>query len=175
MQPRYIVTTHPVLYVLVILVISIFSATAPRAESVCVEPSPPAPINGATATLDQMHAAVAAAKQYLADSDLFQNCLVNEVSATDIKQDAAKEAALQKELDKRTLANQARKESVGTAINTAIADYDSFVCPVPRASFSDLPRGLMLQRAAQGLVPAIGQLLTRVCWGTRLDHFCCVI
>ena len=125
MQPRYIVTTHPVLYVLVILVISIFSATAPRAESVCVEPSPPAPINGATATLVQMHAALDAAKKYLADSDVFQDCLTNEISATDIQQDAAKEKVLQKELDKRTLANQARKESVGVAINAAIADYKS--------------------------------------------------
>jgi enoyl-[acyl-carrier-protein] reductase (NADH) len=72
-----------------------------------------------------MHAALDAAKKYLADSDVFQDCLTNEISATDIQQDAAKEKVLQKELDKRTLANQARKESVGAAINAAIADYKS--------------------------------------------------
>jgi hypothetical protein len=93
------------------------------AQSACVAPTPPSPIDGAVATMDQMQAATAAAKKYLADSDDFQTCLVNEIAAIDLQREAAKANALQKQLDARTQANQARKQSVGDAINAAIRAY----------------------------------------------------
>jgi hypothetical protein len=71
----------------------------------------------------QMQVATATVKKYLADSDEFQNCLVNEISAIDVSQEPGKAKALQKQLEPRTNANQARKENAGTAINAAIKAY----------------------------------------------------
>jgi len=109
----------------VLIILAVLACGSPAgAQSACVEPTPPPPpIDGATATIDQMRTATAAAKQYLADSDDFQTCLVNEIAATDLQREAPKAAALQKQLDARTQANQARKESVGNAINAAIRAY----------------------------------------------------
>jgi hypothetical protein len=119
---RSFLLTVPGLQVLAILAVLACGLPA-GAQSACVEPTPPLPTDGATATMDQIRAATAAAKKYLADSDDFQTCLVNEIAAIDLQREAPKAAALQKQLDARTQANQARKESVGDAINAAIRAY----------------------------------------------------
>jgi hypothetical protein len=105
------------------MILALLASPGARAQSACIEPTEPPPIDGATATMAQMQAATATVKKYLADSDAFQNCLVNEIAAIDVDHEPAKAKALQKQLEPRTNANQARKEHAGDTINAAIKAY----------------------------------------------------
>ncbi len=105
------------------MLLVLLDSSAARAQSACVEPAEPPPIDGATATMAQMQAATATVKKYIADSDDFQNCLVNEIAAIDVSKEPAKAKTLQKQLEPRTMANQARKEQAGDTINAAIKAY----------------------------------------------------
>jgi hypothetical protein len=93
------------------------------AQPVCTEPQAPPPVNGAHLNEDQLRAAVAAAKGYLAQSDLYQSCLKSEMDAAQTQAgtegkmlDTAVEAAMRT----RVASNQKRKEKVGLEINNAI-------------------------------------------------------
>jgi hypothetical protein len=100
-----------------------FLSSPSRAQSVCVEPAAPALLDGATATLAQMDAARLAARDFIAKSDDYQNCLTNEMAATNLANDPSHGRNLEKAVDAKIIANQRRKESVGAAINSAIALY----------------------------------------------------
>jgi hypothetical protein len=96
------------------------------AEDACPEPPAPAPVDGAQVSEDQMRAAAAAARDFIAQSDVYQVCLANAVdaartqAAADGKSfDQAVEIAARARAD----ANQKVKERVGAEINTAISIY----------------------------------------------------
>ncbi len=96
------------------------------AQSACTEPVMPAPVDGATITVDQLRAAIADAKNFIAQSDVFQNCIVSEADAA--KTQAASEGknpdpALAGAAQARVAASQKNKEKVGVSINTAITTY----------------------------------------------------
>lgn len=96
------------------------------AQPVCTEPPMPPPVDGTNIDPDQLRAAVAAAKGFIAESDVYQNCLIGELDAA--KTQASSEGrsldpAIENQTRLRVAANQKTKERVGTEINTAIDVY----------------------------------------------------
>jgi hypothetical protein len=96
------------------------------AQPVCTEPQAPSPVDGAHLNEDQLRAAVAAAKGYLAQSDLYQTCLKGELDAA--KTQAGTEGkllgtGLETAMRSRVASNQKSKEKVGLEINNAIFIY----------------------------------------------------
>jgi len=97
-----------------------------QGASACLPPIAPAPIDGATATEDQLRGANRDVKQFLADSDAEQDCLGKEID--DAK---AKAAADKKPVDQSIVAalvakindNQKMKEKVGGEFNAAVGVY----------------------------------------------------
>ena len=113
----------------VAVLLSIFALLPPKAglaQDACVEPQPPAPVDGAQVSEEQMRAAAAAARSFIAQSDVYQACLVSAVDAAKTQAaadgkplDPAVESTAKAEAD----ANQKLKEKVGIEINTAIGVY----------------------------------------------------
>ena len=114
----------------VIAVLACAFALAPGsagiAQDACAEPPEPAPVDGAQVSEDQMRAAAAAARDFIAQSDVYQACLANQLQAAKTQAgadgqplDPALEGALRAKAD----ANQKVKERVGVEINTAIGVY----------------------------------------------------
>jgi len=96
------------------------------AQEACVEPQPPAPVDGAQVSEEQMRAAAAAARAFIAQSDVYQACLSNAVDAA--KTQAAADGkpfdpALAGGAKAKADANQKAKERVGVEINAAISAY----------------------------------------------------
>ena len=101
-------------------------ATPALAQTVCTEPAPPAIVDGNTASLDQMRAAVASVKDFISKSDVYQTCI-----ATDL--DAKKKAAGTTPLDPgvqqvalaKVAANQAAKDKLAADTNAQVKIYQS--------------------------------------------------
>jgi hypothetical protein len=96
------------------------------AQEACVEPQEPAPVDGAQVSEDQMRNAAAAARNFMAQSDVYQACLANALDAA--KTQAAADGrpvdpALETDTRARADANQKVREKVGVEINTAISVY----------------------------------------------------
>ena len=100
---------------------------APRlALAACERPTPPAPVDGATATKDQLLAAKGLVSDFITASDTYQSCILADVDA---QQAAAKKAktkldpAVKKAADAAINANQADKEQVGQAFNASVKAF----------------------------------------------------
>jgi len=96
------------------------------AQSSCSAPIPPAAPDGRTATQQQMVGAVGDAKSFIAQSDVYQQCLLDYVQAQ--KDQATKDkkpfdASIESTAMKQVADNQAAKVKAGSDINTAIGDY----------------------------------------------------
>jgi hypothetical protein len=96
------------------------------AQADCQAPVPPAATNGRTATQQEISAAVQDAKNYISQSDVYQQCLLDYVAAqkkqaVDDKKtfDTYIETSIQKKIDD----NQKTKNRVGAEINGALTDY----------------------------------------------------
>ena len=102
-------------------------ATSPaKAQSLCTEPTMPMPVDGTAATADQMRVAMAAAREFIAQSGLYQECLQKEVEAAKSQAAAASqplepsiEAGVRAKID----ASQKAQERVGVTVNNALAAY----------------------------------------------------
>lgn len=96
------------------------------AQSACMAPIPPAAVDGATATYDQARAAVQDAKNFIAQSDLYQVCIGKEVddAAAKAKADGKKPDAdfIAKE-DALVNDNQKMKMKVGAEANAVFPAY----------------------------------------------------
>jgi len=96
------------------------------AQDACVEPAVPAPVDGAQVSEGQMRAAAAAARNFIAQSDVYQLCLANVLDAAKTQAVAdgkPLDNALEGTLRAKADANQKVKERVGLEINTAIGVY----------------------------------------------------
>jgi hypothetical protein len=96
------------------------------AQSNCAAPIPPAAPDGRTATQQQMVAAVNDAKNFIAQSDVYQQCLLDYVQAQ--KDQAANskkkfDASIAADANKKIAQNQAEKQQTGNAINAAVNLY----------------------------------------------------
>lgn len=92
----------------------------------CQRPSMPAAVDGATATMDQMMEAKKGVSTFMANSDTYQTCVLEEVAKQKAAAKAAKaklDPAIAKAADKQVSENQAEKERVGADFNTAAKAY----------------------------------------------------
>ena len=94
---------------------------ATPAMAQCVAPAAPAPLDGATASEEQLRIAMAQAREFIAQSDVYQACVTAEVEATDLSHTTLK--AVEANANARIAANQALKERVGAAANAAMQSY----------------------------------------------------
>lgn len=102
-------------------------ATVPaKAQSLCTEPAMPMPVDGTAATADQMRVAMAAAREFIAQSGLYQECLQKEVDGA--KSQAASagqsvEPSVETSAHAKIDASQKAQERVGVTVNNALAAY----------------------------------------------------
>jgi hypothetical protein len=109
-----------------LIAILVCAAAPAMAQSACTEPVAPAPVDGAAVSQDQLRAAVTVAKDFIAQSDVYQSCLLSAFDAA--KAQAATDSkpvdpALAGSTQTKVAANQKTKEKVGTDINAAIGVY----------------------------------------------------
>lgn len=92
----------------------------------CVEPQPPAPVDGGAATEDQMRTAMADARGFISQSEIFQACVNQELS--DARAQAAAEGhpldpAVEAAARTRIAASQKAQDKVGMASNASLTAY----------------------------------------------------
>ncbi len=101
-------------------------AGAAMAANACVRPEPPAVLDGAAATMDQLLALKAQVAGFIATSDTYQTCMEKDLAAqraaakaarTKFPEETAK--AIMSQVD----ANQADKEKAGAGFNAAVKAY----------------------------------------------------
>ena len=87
----------------------------------------PMPLDGAAATADQMRTAMAEARNFIAESGVYQGCLLKEIE--DAKSQAAAGQSVEPSLeanDRAKLdASKKAQERVGVTVNNAMAAYKS--------------------------------------------------
>ena len=86
----------------------------------------PVPLDGAVATADQMRAAMADARYFIAQSGIYQDCLQKEVE--DAKSQAAAagqpvEPSMEANARAKVEASKKAQERVGATLNNAMAAY----------------------------------------------------
>jgi hypothetical protein len=96
------------------------------AQSACMEPVPPQPVDGAVTTADQLRTANADARAFISESSVYQACLSGEVEAA--KTRAAAEGmpmdpAIEADAKARIAASARAQDKVGMSINTAMTNY----------------------------------------------------
>jgi patatin-like phospholipase/acyl hydrolase len=114
----------PVKFGLTLAVLTTFAAPAFAQD--CQLPIPPAAPNGHTISQQDLSAAVSDAKNYIAQSDVYQQCLLDYVQAQKTQAiedkktfDPYIETSTQKKIDD----NQRTKVRVGSEINAAVSDF----------------------------------------------------
>ena len=119
---------------LVLGILTVAGSPAVFAQANCSMPIPPAAPDGRTATQQQIAAAVSDAKNFIAQSDVYQNCLLDYVRT---QKEAAAEALKDKDnkdkkpfdpyietqIQKQIDSNQAAKVRTGAEINAAVNDF----------------------------------------------------
>ena len=96
------------------------------AQSLCTEPTMPMPVDGAAATADQMRAAMADARNFIAQSELYQDCLTKEAEAAKAQATAAGqpfEPMIEASIHTKMDASKKAQERVGSMANNAMAAF----------------------------------------------------
>jgi hypothetical protein len=103
----------------------LLAATPALAQSACVEPVMPTPVKGA-ATAAQMRAAMADAHTFIAESSVYQDCLLKEVDAAKTQAAAASqsfEPMIETSARYKVEASKRAQERVGATANRALTAY----------------------------------------------------
>lgn len=100
----------------------ICAAQTARAQDICTAPVPPAPLNGAEASAEQLRAAIASARQFIGQANLYESCLRDELAAAQARGDRAGPAA-DRETAVRISANRKLKDKVSTDAASALDAY----------------------------------------------------
>jgi len=111
---------------ILLIAVLLSGATSVFAQSPCVEPPMPAPVDGAARSADQMRAAMADARNFIAQSGVYQECLMKEVDAAKTQAAAASQPfdpAIETGARAKADASQKAQERVGAAANGAMAAY----------------------------------------------------
>ncbi|HJT42282.1 MAG TPA: hypothetical protein VJ750_02160 [Rhizomicrobium sp.] len=109
-----------------LIVVLLLGAGPAMAQSLCVEPAMPIPVDGAAATADQMRTAMAEARNFIAQSAVYQDCLLKTVDAAKTQAVAAGQSFEPKiETSARYKVDMSRKaqERVGNTANSAMAAF----------------------------------------------------
>jgi hypothetical protein len=96
------------------------------AQSACMEPVPPPPVDGNVTTADQLRAANADARAFISQSSIYQACLTSEVEAAKTRATAEGmplDPAIEADAKARVAASQRAQDKVGMAINSAMTNY----------------------------------------------------
>ena len=112
-------------YVLLIAVL-LLGARPVMAQSLCTEPLMPIPLDGAAATADQMRVAMAEARNYIAQSGVYQDCLTKEVEDSKSQASAAGQSvdpSVEANARSRVDASKKAQERVGLTVDKAMAAY----------------------------------------------------
>lgn len=103
----------------------LLTASAP-ALAQCVEPPAPPPLDGAAASEDQMRAAMADARSFIAQEGVFQDCVSQELTAARIQAAAENhplDPAIEAGARARIAASQKAQDRVGMTSNAALTAY----------------------------------------------------
>ena len=109
-----------------VLLIALLLFCARPALADCTEPAMPAPVDGKALTADQMRAAMADARNFIAQSGVYQDCLLKEVEAAKAQAAAAGqpfEPMLETSARAKVDASKKAQERVGAAANSAMTAY----------------------------------------------------
>jgi hypothetical protein len=96
------------------------------AFAACDRPTPPTALDSASVTLEQLQAAKGAVTGFIAASDAYQSCVLDDLAAQRAAAKAAKtklDPAIAKAAEDKVSENQADKERVGTEFNTAVKAF----------------------------------------------------
>jgi hypothetical protein len=99
---------------------------APALADPCSEPIPPAAVNGATATKEQMTQAREDTVNYIKASDDYQSCLFADLKAQKlqaVKDKKAFPSSIEDAVNQKVQDNQKEKEKVGGEYNAAAITY----------------------------------------------------
>ena len=111
---------------IVIAAATLILAGPALAGAPCTRPTAPAPVDGATATLEQVMAAKGEVSAFMTASDTFQSCVLDDATAQKAAAKASKtklDPAIAKAAEAQIEQNQADKVRVGRAFNTAAKAY----------------------------------------------------
>ena len=112
-------------FVLIIPILLLAAAPA-LAESACLEPPVPVRLKAGTVSADQMRAALKEANTFIAQSSVYQDCLLKEVEAAKTQAAAAGqpfEPMLETSVRYKIEASKKAQERVGGAANAALTAY----------------------------------------------------
>jgi hypothetical protein len=104
----------------------VLGASPVMGQSFCAEPPMPMPLDGAAATADQMRTAMAEARNFIAASGIYQDCVLKEVEDAKSRAAAAGQAvepSLEANARARVDASKKAQERVGATVNNAMAAY----------------------------------------------------
>ena len=116
----------PVKFGLTLAMLTVLWVAPAFAQASCQAPVPPAAPNGRTISQQDLSAAATDAKNFIAQSDVYQQCLLDYVQAQ--KKQAVEdkktfdpyiESSIQKKIDD----NQKTKVRVGAEFNAAVSDF----------------------------------------------------
>lgn len=105
---------------------ALMAAMPALAQTVCVEPAPPAMVDGNTVSHDALVAVIAQAKDFMAKSDTYQDCIKADMEA---KKDAAAKAGtpfddqIHQVAMAKVAANQQIKDKLAADINEQAGIY----------------------------------------------------
>jgi len=105
---------------------TLLGAAPALAQTVCVEPAPPAMVDGSTASREALVAAVAQVKNFRDKSDVYQQCIADDLDA---KKAAAAKAGtpfdeqIHQVAMAKVAANQQLKDKLVADINTQVGLY----------------------------------------------------
>jgi hypothetical protein len=95
------------------------------AQGLCAAPVPPRPVNGAEASPEQLRRAVANARNFIGQANLYENCLREELKAAQarVAAGAAAEQGIEKDTALRIAANRRLKDKVSSQAAVAMDAY----------------------------------------------------
>jgi hypothetical protein len=110
----------------IVMAVLLGATPALAQNAVCVEPTAPAAVDGKTANHDQMLAAIGQTKDFVAKSDVYQQCIADDLEA---KKQAATKAGTPFDEQVHTVAmakvaaNQQVKDKLVADTNTQVSFY----------------------------------------------------
>ena len=102
-------------------------APALAQNAVCVEPTLPAMVDGSTASREQVIASIAAAKDFVAKSDVYQQCIADDLDAKKKAAGAAFDDQVHTVAMAKVAANQGAKDKLVADTNTQANIYKNRV------------------------------------------------
>lgn len=100
----------------------LFTAHGALAQGVCTAPVPPPPLNGAEASPDQLRAAIASARDFIGQANLYESCLQDQLRAAQMRGDSA-DPGTDKDTENLIAANRKLKDKVSSDAATALDAY----------------------------------------------------